>query len=253
MQEHLGITATSKSVSGLAGGTTYQWRVNASNINGEGSWSTPTRSFTTISNPPSAPALSGTVSNGHPSLSWNSVGSGITYKVYRYSCEGYADCGLIGSLRYTGPNLSWIDINQVVGGPHDPNSIWYYVKATNSGGTSPASNKKSYQIDLPGESGTQVGDVPMDSELPRGNYLSENYPNPFNPTTEIAYSIESDSWVSLKVYAMTGEEVATLVDEYQTGGYRSVEFNASKLPSGIYVYRLLAGSFSAMKKLVLIK
>ncbi|MFC2119670.1 T9SS type A sorting domain-containing protein [Bacteroidota bacterium] len=83
--------------------------------------------------------------------------------------------------------------------------------------------------------------------------LSQNYPNPFNPTTEIAYSLAKDGVVSLKVYDMLGIEVAVLVNEHMKAGNHSVEFNASSLPSGIYIYKLASGNFNVSKKLILLK
>lgn len=83
--------------------------------------------------------------------------------------------------------------------------------------------------------------------------LYDNYPNPFNPTTTISYSIKKNGLTSLKVYDILGNEVATLVNENETAGNYSVEFNAEQLPSGIYIYRLISGSFTASKKLILLK
>ncbi len=89
--------------------------------------------------------------------------------------------------------------------------------------------------------------------------LFQNYPNPFNPNTKISWQSPVSSWQTLKVYDVLGNEVATLVDEYREAGRYEVEFNAVgtrrgvSLPSGIYFYRLTAGSFTEVKKMVLTK
>ncbi|MCL4511680.1 MAG: T9SS type A sorting domain-containing protein [Bacteroidetes bacterium] len=83
--------------------------------------------------------------------------------------------------------------------------------------------------------------------------LSQNYPNPFNPTTTIKFRVASFGFVSLKVYDVLGREVATLVNERMNGGSYVVTFDASKLPSGVYFYRLIAGNNTAIMKMVLIK
>jgi C1A family cysteine protease len=83
--------------------------------------------------------------------------------------------------------------------------------------------------------------------------LGQNYPNPFNPSTVISYALKQGSRVSLKVYDLLGNEVASLVDEQKPAGEYFVKFNAATLASGIYFYRLSAGDFSEMKKMVFIK
>ncbi len=83
--------------------------------------------------------------------------------------------------------------------------------------------------------------------------LDQNYPNPFNPTTAISYQLSANSFVSLKVYDILGREVTTLVNEKQSAGSYQVTFDASRLASGVYFYRLTAGSFVSVKKLVLLK
>ncbi len=91
------------------------------------------------------------------------------------------------------------------------------------------------------------------AERPKTFYLAQNYPNPFNPTTTITYTLPTSQHVLLKVYDARGREVAKLVDEQKKAGTYNVNFNAGKLPSGIYVYRLTAGNYTKAKKLLLLK
>ncbi|HXX64200.1 MAG TPA: T9SS type A sorting domain-containing protein, partial [Bacteroidota bacterium] len=114
------------------------------------------------------------------------------------------------------------------------------------------------QIDLDGSSHfstavavtiqpTSVGGTP-------GSYaLLQNYPNPFNPSTTIRYVLAAPAHTSVSVFSVTGQKVATLVDEQQEAGQHSVQFRAPELASGIYLYRIQSGSFSDAKKLVLTK
>lgn len=83
--------------------------------------------------------------------------------------------------------------------------------------------------------------------------LMQNYPNPFNPSTNISFRIPSSGEVSLRVYNLLGQEVATLVNGRMNSGMHSVKFDASKLASGVYIYRIEAGNFSQTKKMMLIK
>ncbi len=86
------------------------------------------------------------------------------------------------------------------------------------------------------------------------NSLGQNYPNPFNPATTIEYSVAQDCQVTIKLYNVGGEEVATLVDEWQTAGPHKVVFNQSdELSRGIYYYQVKAGSFVDTKKMVVLK
>jgi photosystem II stability/assembly factor-like uncharacterized protein len=93
--------------------------------------------------------------------------------------------------------------------------------------------------------------------IPTKISLKQNYPNPFNPSTLIEYSIPylpgNISMVELKVYNLLGKEVATLVNKYQSAGNYKIEFNAAKLTSGVYFYRLKAGNFIETRKLILMK
>ena len=83
--------------------------------------------------------------------------------------------------------------------------------------------------------------------------LAQNFPNPFNPSTKISFSVAKKSNVMLNVYNILGEQVATLVNEVKESGSYQVEFNAANLPSGIYIYRLDADNFTSTKKMMLVK
>jgi len=83
--------------------------------------------------------------------------------------------------------------------------------------------------------------------------LGQNYPNPFNPGTTIKYSIPQNGKVLLKVYDILGSEIVTLADEYKPTGSYSVRFDGSAFPSGIYIYKLMVGSFVSSRKMMLIK
>ena len=89
--------------------------------------------------------------------------------------------------------------------------------------------------------------------VPTENKLYDNYPNPFNPSTTIKYSLKDNAVVSLKIFNILGEEIRTLVNEIKPAGNYEVEFNASNLPSGVYIYSIQAGEFVSSKKMLMIK
>jgi len=111
---------------------------------------------------------------------------------------------------------------------------------------------KLKQIDFDGTF-SYSEEVTVNNELAKSFKLFEPYPNPFNPSTTIKYSIPSVSNISLKIYDILGNEVANLVKEKKDAGEYEFNFNASNLASGIYFYKLQAGSFSQTKKLMLLK
>ncbi|MDL1893747.1 T9SS type A sorting domain-containing protein [Sphingobacteriales bacterium CHB3] len=102
-------------------------------------------------------------------------------------------------------------------------------------------------------SGPLPTSVRVDGESPLDVALKQNYPNPFNPSTTIEYQVATVEFVSLKVYNLLGQEVATLVDEELSSGIYAIPFDAGNLASGTYVYRLQVGDAVQTKKLTLLK
>jgi len=89
--------------------------------------------------------------------------------------------------------------------------------------------------------------------VPNEFALYQNYPNPFNPSTVIKYTLPTASNVKLEVFNVTGEKVTTLVEGFKNEGYYEVNFNASGLPSGLYLYRISAGAFVQTRKMILLR
>jgi len=95
-------------------------------------------------------------------------------------------------------------------------------------------------------------------EVPTSFSLAQNYPNPFNPSTQIRYGLPKATHVSLTIYNMLGEEVSRLVDEVQSEGFHEVRWNGTSssgatVPTGVYIYRVRADSFTDVKKMILLK
>jgi len=137
-------------------------------------------------------------------------------------------------------NYQWTDTKVTDGGYN------YRLRLVDLSGTNTYSG--AITVTVSGVLG--VGDT---RALPTEFALRQNYPNPFNPSTVINYELPRAVYVRLVVYDMLGREVATLVNGAQDAGYKSVEFSAANLPSGIYAYRLTAATFVEVKKTVLMK
>jgi len=116
----------------------------------------------------------------------------------------------------------------------------------------PVNETSVYMAAVPVTSVTTVG-IDDNTNTTFSYQLNQNYPNPFNPTTQIKYTLAENSNVTLKVYDMLGKEVATLVNESQNAGAHSINFNASDLASGLYIYKIQAGNFTQAKKMMLLK
>lgn len=102
-------------------------------------------------------------------------------------------------------------------------------------------------------SNTIIGIHQAGNEVPAKFSLMQNYPNPFNPSTNIVFSIPERNFVILKVYDISGRETAAILNDWKPAGVYSVNFDASKLSSGVYFYELMAGSYTETKKMILLK
>jgi photosystem II stability/assembly factor-like uncharacterized protein len=159
---------------------------------------------------------------------WATVGSGIAYtndtgKSWKYSSPGYHGFIQLQALSFSSAGSA---INGWAVG--EDGIILHYRRGL-------------------------TGVKPDLRTIPAAFVLEQNYPNPFNPATFINYQLPNASHVRLSVYNMLGQEVTTLVNEIEQAGAQSVRFDASNLPSGVYLYRLQAGTYTSVKKLVLIR
>jgi len=148
-------------------------------------------------------------------------------------------------------NSEWSKVGSVVGNGTTNSAVNYTFTDRNL-----ASGNYSYrlkQIDFNGNFEYFNLNNEVNIGIPVKFDMSQNYPNPFNPSTTINYDIPADGKVSVKLFDMSGKEVAVLVNEVKTAGYYSVKFNASSLSSGVYFYNITADNFTATKKMMLVK
>lgn len=240
-------TSPSLTLSDFNPSTPYYWRVRATNSAGSGAWS-PQRSYT-----PEEIAIGISLSWStvtvndirHPSLSWTASGqSSNIFNVLRYRClYGQGDCLGQPTVIYSGTASAYLDGTVEVASKTETPTVRYYYQVT----ATTASNKVTVN------SVEHWKNLIEDDQQPTPPQFSlhANYPNPFNPRTMIGYQLPVSGWVSLKVYNILGEEIASLVDGMQEAGSREVEWNASGVASGVYYYRMQAGKFSDTKKLLL--
>lgn len=189
----------------------------------------------------------------NPILSWSKVGSKLNYNIYRAAdYEGRYNFQLVGTVNYIPGqnNYTWTDINVIVTHPRTATAQYFY-RITSVYPMSDFASITSNEVT------TFSNSVEKSFTLEEGNalkyWLANNYPNPFNPITEIMYSIKDDSWVKLEIYNSIGQKIKTLVDSYLKKGIYEVKFNAKELPSGVYFYSLTTDKFSDVNKMILMK
>ncbi len=186
--------------------------------------------------------------DNHPMIIWapypgeEAVGE---YKIYRkWESTGFE---LIGTV--TNEEFAFVDneLEIIVPEGEMPKNAQYYVVAVflNEDDSGP-SNQVEYYVD-------KAGKISAAPEKIFTFNLMQNYPNPFNPVTKINYSIAKPCLVTLKVYDILGKEISTLVNDFKTAGSYEVSFNASQYSSGMYLYKLTAGSYTKVQKMILLR
>lgn len=231
------LTDTTLNLANLAYNTAYQWRVKAINSVSESEW-TEAWSFTTRVGDVSTVELSLPTNNEvldfiAPTFAWNKEQNANTYQL-EVSSDNFASTIInetLSDTTFSGVNLA--------------NGFTYQwrVKATN---VYSESDWSTFTFEIPVTTS-------LTEELPHQTQLLQSYPNPFNPTTQINYSLAQTSNVVLEVYNMNGERIAELERGTKNAGVYSVTFNAANLPSGMYVYRLTANGNVITRKMLLIK
>lgn len=179
-------------------------------------------------------SFSASVSGSTVNLAWETATETNNLGFYvemSSDSENWIEKGFVaGAGTSTSINRYSFSLN-VTGG----NSLWFRLRQTDLDGSASYSNK------------IEVSFNPVEFSL------SQNYPNPFNPSTTINFTLPAASQVTLDVFNVAGEKVATLVNGQMVQGFHSVNFDASKLSSGIYLYTIKAGSFTATRKMILMK
>ncbi len=172
---------------------------------------------------------------GWVTFKWNKVQNADQYFIQLSHTQDFS------FLFYSDSTTS--DTSRTVAGFSEGLQYYWRVQAKNVEGSSPWS-ASNFTVD--------VKDV-KEGKIPTEYSISQNYPNPFNPTTTISFGLPVKSYVSLKIFDYLGREIAIIVSEEMLAGSYSKQWNASNMSSGIYFYRLQAGTFTETKKLVLLR
>jgi hypothetical protein len=181
-------------------------------------------------------------------VSWNAVVNPqlVGYNIYR---------SRFNSGAFTKLNAAPLTNPFYIDAPPETTLYWYYATAVFSNGSWTAESFTSNT-----DSGRRLQPVGIDegTSIPASFFLSQNYPNPFNPTTTISYGLPNDSDVRVDIFNLLGQRIITLVNEHQNAGFKSVVWDGrdgagKTVSSGVYFYKIDAGSFHESKKMVMLK
>ena len=187
----------------------------------------------------------------HPRLQWNHSSNTedyvTNYEIHRNTGEGW---DLIATQ--SAALLYYVDWGIDLEGPPEPEYLYYKVRAKNGNRTSDEFSN-TVKVAGPDEFGKSSEDADLATGKKFDYKLNQNYPNPFNPTTIISFSIHEETNVNLSVFDVLGNKITTLIDEKLSTGDHKVEFDGSRLRSGIYFYEIRTDKFRDVKKLLLLK
>lgn len=234
----------------LSGTQTAYYKVKTKNTSKLSEFSNQT-SFC-LNPPPTAPQNLDVTSNGtHPVVSWNANQEPDLGGYYIYKSVNYTEFYQTATL--SSNDTSWIDYDVTFTKPIWSVKIEYKAKAFDTqGNTSPFSNTDYiYGKDNPLPKNNFQDSIKITTIVYENNI--SNYPNPFNPTTVIEYEISENNFIKLNVFNSIGQEVAKLVNEFKIAGKYQVQFDGTKLPSGVYYYKIESSNFTNIKKMLLIK
>ncbi len=235
------VADTSRVVGGLSFLTKYYWRVNADAVGGVSPFSAPANFTTGLTAPGQVnlllPVNQASISADSATFRWNKTQPNVTRYWHELAVDSLFTFVVIDS--------SVTDTSKVVHSLNNNQTYYWRVRAYNQSGWGPFSAVRRFAVTILG--------VDEPRGLPTAFSLSQNYPNPFNPSTHIQYAVPKESRVTLEVYNLLGEKIATLVDGVKPAGYYDVDFNAGPLGSGLYFYRLSSNGVSFVRKMMLVK
>ena len=243
--EKQGLTASEYTVGAdvLSPASTYHWRVNAGNTETTSEW-TPTFKFTTeqlelFIPDPISPAIGAADIGAQPALCWSNVPAALSYHLQVATSPGffapYFDRSGIPDTCY---QLSDLSINTV---------YYWRVRAENISGSSGWSDLFYFTTGMTVEVENTAGEIPVRYRL------GPNYPNPFNPVTQIPFDIPRSGRVLIRVFSTQGNEVIRLVDDFLPAGAYTIEWKGETSASGVYLCRMESESFSDTIKITLVK
>ncbi len=239
-----GLLDTTYTFADMDGLTKYYWRTKAENLAGESEY-TGSFSYTTAFPGNSVAIYPPDRVSGVPptnfDFEWNSTEAAEEYHIQAARSRDFAPGSVVLDTVIVADTSFYFDGMLALGSFH-----FWRVRGSNQYGDGKWSEPHYFKTSTTGVDVAETG-------VPQEYNLSQNYPNPFNPETRIDFQITRYSNVSLKVYNMLGELVTELVNKNLGAGYYSATFDASSLPSGIYIYSLRTDGFVSSKKMLLLK